>query len=316
MTTKVLLTGGLGYLGGRVAQTLVAAGHDVACGSRRKDASSPAWLPQMRIIPLDWNSSASLIEACSGVDCVIHLAAMNEIESAKDPIAALQMNGVASTMLLQAAINASVPRFIYFSTAHVYGAPLQGSIDEQTLPRPQHPYAITHKVTEDFVLAAHDQKKIEGIVFRLSNAFGAPATPEIDRWTLLVNDLCRQAVTTGQLKLLSAGTQLRDFITLEDVARAVLHVMRLDNRSLADGLFNLGGENSSSIVAMTRLVAGRWRALTGRDIEIIRPEPSGGENTTLNYSGKKLKATGFGLTSKIDEEIDATLRLCLNAFSK
>jgi UDP-glucose 4-epimerase len=316
MKRSILLTGGLGYVGGRLALALTEAGHELRCGTRRAGMAAPAWLPGMRIAPLDWESDDALTQACAGIDCVIHLAAANEIESAKDPLGALRMNGLASLRLLEAARQAGVSRFIYFSTAHVYGAPLRGEITETTLARPAYPYAITHRVTEDFVLAAHDQKGIEGIVLRLSNGFGAPATPDIDRWTLLVNDLCRQAATSGELRLNSAGTQLRDFITLGDVARAVNHLLQLDAPQLADGLFNLGGGQAVSILDMTERIAARWRVLTGRDIAIVLPAGNGVAPAPLDYRCDKLAATGFALTSDVDNEIDGTLQLCLQAFGK
>ncbi|WP_319245433.1 SDR family oxidoreductase [uncultured Propionivibrio sp.] len=316
MSNSVLLTGGLGYLGGRLACSLVANGYEVRCGTRRGGMVSPDWLTAMSMVELDWTSIEALTEACRGVNHVIHLAAMNEVESAVDPVGALQMNGLASLRLLEAAKAAGVRRFVYFSTAHVYGAPLQGVIDETTLPRPVHPYAITHKVAEDFILAAHDKKHIEGIVIRLSNGFGAPATPNVDRWTLLVNDLCRQAVTTGKLRLNSAGTQLRNFVTLWDVTRAVNHLLQLDIDQLGDGLFNLGGGHSMSILEMAERVASRWRMLTGRDIEVIRPAVDGLPAPALDYRSNKLAATGFTLSGQVDREIDDTLTLCLHAFGK
>lgn len=316
MKPSVLLTGGLGYVGGRVALALVQAGYEVRCGSRRPGIAAPAWLPALNMARLDWDSADSLAQACKGVEFVIHLAAANEIESARDPIGALRMNGLASLRLLEAAKRSNVRRFIYFSTAHVYGAPLQGEITEASLPRPVHPYAITHKAAEDFVLAAHDQAQIEGIVVRLSNGYGAPATPDIDRWTLLVNDLCRQAAVTGALKLNSAGTQLRDFITLGDVAEAVVHLMRLDASRVGNGLFNLGSGTSLSILAMTERVAARWRALTHGEIAITRPTDDRGPAPPLNYRCDKLAGTGFTPANQIDLEIDNTLRLCLDAFRK
>lgn len=316
MTRTILLTGGLGYVGGRLALALTEAGHEVRCGTRRAALPAPAWLPAMRMVPLDWELADALAQACAGADCVIHLAAANEIESARDPVGALRMNGLASLRLLEAAKRAGVRRFVYFSTAHVYGAPLQGNIDETTLARPAHPYAITHRVTDDFVLAAHDQKQLEGIVVRLSNAFGAPATPEIDRWTLLVNDLCRQAASTGELKLNSPGTQLRDFITLGDVARAVNHLLQLDAPELADGLFNLGSGRAVSILDMTERIAARWRALSGRDIAIVRPAGNGAVPAPLHYRCDKLAATGFALRNEVDHEIDSTLAMCMGTFGK
>jgi UDP-glucose 4-epimerase len=316
MKTSVLLTGGLGYVGGRLALSLREAQHAVRCGTRNSALGAPAWFAEMQMAHLDWKSIESLVQACKGVDCVIHLAAMNEVESLRDPVGALQMNGLSSLQLLEAAKLAGVRRFIYFSTAHVYGSPLQGSINETSLPRPVHPYAITHKVAEDFVLAAHDHKQIEGIVFRLSNGFGAPVSPNVGRWTLLVNDLCRQAATTGELRLHSSGSQLRDFITLGDVARAVNHVLQLDADQLANGLFNLGGNRVMSIFEMTERIAARWRAMTGREIPILRPAGDGTPPSMLRYRCDKLAATGFVLTSQIDREIDDTLKLCLQAFGK
>jgi len=154
------------------------------------------------------------------------------------------------------------------------------------------------------------------VVIRLSNSFGAPMTPDVDRWTLLVNDLCRQAAISGELHLNSAGSQLRDFITLADVARAVNHLLELDAKQLADGLFNLGGGKAMSILEMTERIAARWRVLTRSDIAIVRPAGDGVTPPGLNYRCDKLAATGFMLTGQIDREIDDTLQLCLRAFRK
>ena len=67
------------------------------------------------------------------------------------------------------------------------------------LPLPDIPYAITHRAAEDFTLMFASRGKLDARVVRLSNAFGAPAHGSVDRWTLLVNDLCRQAVETKKL---------------------------------------------------------------------------------------------------------------------
>jgi UDP-glucose 4-epimerase len=315
---KILITGGLGYVGGRVAKYL-ASDPDLALQitSRSVNANKPNWLSNGEILPWNISDNNNLTQLCEGVDTVVHFAAMNEIDSAQDPIAALEVNGVGSLRLLQFAQAAGVRRFIYFSTAHVYGVPLTGTISEQTTPRPMHPYAITHKVAEDFVLAARDQGKIEGIVLRLSNGFGVPVAADVNRWTLLINDLCRQAVMTGKLVLRSSGLQRRDFITLQDTARCVKHFIYLSKLSCGDGLFNLGGECVLSIYKVTQLVAVRCVAVLGFNPPIERIDPQPEEQVpNLDYSIAKLKATGFSLESKIEEEIDATLLFCQNAFGK
>lgn len=318
MSDTVLITGGLGYVGGRVARFLAEhSDYRLKLGTRDADQVSPSWLRQGEITALDLLDDASLKNACKGVRHVVHFAALNEIDSAADPARALTVNGQGSLKLLQAAIAAGVERFIYFSTAHVYGAPLAGTLTEETLPRPQHPYAITHRTAEDFVLAARDKGEIQGIVLRLSNGFGAPERADVNRWTLLANDLCRQAVTTGKLVLRSSGVQLRDFVTLHDVARAVEHMLALAPEKCADGLFNIGGESPMPIIEVAERIASRCEQVLGVRPAIERPAPLPGESSLpLDYRIDKLKATGFELQAKIDEEIDATLELCRNAFVK
>ena len=316
MTDAVLVTGGFGYIGGRVAQQLAHdAGFAVRLTTRRSGATSPQWLPQAQVAVAALDDDAALDAACRGVSSIVHLAALNEHDCAADPQRALQINGLGTLKLLQAAQRAGGRRFVYFSTAHVYGAPLTGTITESALPRPGHPYAITHHVAEDFVLAARDRGALEGIVVRMSNGFGAPAHANINRWTLIVNDLCRQAVIDRELVLQTSGMQLRDFITLGDAARAVEHLLRLPAQDCADGLFNLGGENVHSMAALAERIVARCEQVLGFRPALRRPPPQAGEHALpLDYRIDKLKRTGFALRGDMDGEIDATLRLCRSAF--
>jgi len=312
---RVLITGGLGYVGGRVAQTLAARDDlHLVLGSRQAQ-KSPTLLPDTDVVTMDWSSPESLLTACDGVDTVLHLAAMNEIECARDPVAALEANGVGSVRLLEAAKLQGVTRFVYLSTAHVYGTPLAGRIDEKTLPRPLHPYASSHRAAEDVVLAAHDDGKLTGIVLRLSNGFGVPAHPDVNRWTLLVNDLCRQAVTNRRLMLRSSGLQRRDFVTLHDVGRAFSHVIDLPKELVGNGIFNVGGAWAPRVIDMVEAIQARCSAVLGFNPEIVRPEPAPNEVTLeLDYRTDRLLATGFTLMGNSMAEIDATLLLCREAY--
>jgi len=318
MNDIILITGGLGYVGGRITKYLSDNyNYKLRITTRQTVVQIPSWLRNGEIIQVDLMSEESLKSACAGIKHIVHLAALNEIESSTNPELALTVNGLGSLKLLCAAEKAGVERFIYFSTAHVYGAPLQGTITEKSLPLPVHPYAITHKTAEDFVLASHDQKVLTGIVLRLSNGFGAPMRPDVDRWTLLVNDLCRQAVTTRKLVLRSAGFQKRDFITLLDVSRAVSHFLGLPVDQCGNGLFNLGGECSMRIIDMVKLIAKRCYKVLGFKPKIIRPAPLPEETpTALDYRIEKLKSTGFILNKNTNAEIDATLLFCQNEFGQ
>ena len=318
MTDRVLITGGLGYVGGRIAEYLSRDNNlHLSIGTRRDKIVVPDWIENGGVVQMELESKESLESACEGVKYVIHLAGLNEIDSASDPERALAINGNGTLRLLRAAERAGVERFIYFSTAHVYGKPLEGRITEKTVPRPVHPYAISHRVAEDLVLAAHDSGSLTGIVLRLSNSFGSPNSSYANRWTLIVNDLCRQAVEKRKLTLHSSGLQQRDFITLEDVGRAVVHFLELEKVKCGDGLFNLGGEYSIRIVDLAELVASRCSDVLGFSPAIRRAKSTGEEvSKNLEYSIDKAKATGLVIIGNTNEEIDSTLYFCRHAFGQ
>jgi UDP-glucose 4-epimerase len=291
-------------------------GYEILLGSRR-ETRSPSWLPQGKVIETLWSSPQGLRGICSGLDAVVHLAGMNAQDCAADPAAALEANAVATARLVEAAIRQNVKRFIYLSTVHVYGSPLMGVITEETKPFPVHPYAFSHRAGEDVVLASHRSGRIEGIVIRLSNAYGAPVTKDVNCWMLLVNDLCRQAVTSGKLVLCSAGLQKRDFIPLHDVSLAIKHFIELFLNKSGDSIFNLGGEASYRVIDLAELIAVRCEAVLGYSPKVERPDPAPGENSLeLNYKIDKLKETGFSLNGNIEKEIDDTLRFCYENFTQ
>jgi UDP-glucose 4-epimerase len=317
MKRRTLISGGFGYLGGRLAQFLAShENYEILLGTRRQ-TQPPFWLPQAKVVQTCWGSPQSLQEICYGVDCIVHLAGMNAQDCAADPDAAMKINAVATAHLVQAAFRQKVKRFIYISTIHVYGSPLAGVITEETKPTSAHPYALSHQAGEDVVLASHQSGEIEGIVIRLSNAYGAPVDKDANCWVLLVNDLCRQAATSGRLVLRSAGLQKRDFIPLHDVVRAIDHFMESPFDKFCDGIFNLGGEATYRIIDLAELIAERCEAVLGFRPEIERPDSVPSESSPeLNYQIDKLKETGFSLNGNIKSEIDATLEFCHKNFKK
>jgi UDP-glucose 4-epimerase len=319
MSRRILITGGFGYLGGRIAVELLERNDYIVRLGTRKQRSSCSWLPQAEVMTMNITEASSLREALQDVQCVVHLAAMNEHDCARDPEQAICVNTLGTHQLLNASIEAGVERFIYFSTAHVYGTPLLGAISEHTVPRPTHPYAITHRAAEDFVLAAHSKKALDGIVLRLSNGFGAPTHVDVDRWTLLVNDLARQAVFTKKMLLQSHGLQMRDFITLSDVGRAVHHILALTREQCSDGLFNLGGDMPLSIWEMTKRIEERCQIVLGFSPEITRPVALNGVRDvpkTFAYESSKIKETGYTLDRQVDAAIDETLRFMENEYER
>lgn len=313
---RVLITGGFGYLGGRVAQHLSSlGGYEVILGSRTVH-EPPDWLPQASVRQTLWDSPSNLDDACAGVDAVIHASGMNAQDCAIDPVVALEANGVNTGRLLQAAIRQGVKRFIYISTAHVYGSPLEGTITEETCPLSLHPYATSHRAGEDLVRYAHQRGQIEGIVVRLSNAFGAPTNKEVNCWMLLINDLCRQAVTTQRMTLRSSGLQRRDFITLHEVAKVTAHLIQLPSIKLKNNIFNIGGGWSPTVLEVACIVQERCLMVLGFMPELSSVQPRNGEvSSELYYQIDALLQSGYKQNSNRTSEIDKLIEFCMASHS-
>lgn len=313
---NILITGGLGYIGGRLAQHLgnKFGDEDIRLLARSGN-KMPGWVGNKTVVRGDVLDISSLISACEDVDTVIHLAALNEIDSAKDPLAALRVNGEGTLNLINAATTNNVKKIVYFSTFHVYGLNASGNITENTVPLPVIPYAITHHVSEDFVRMADNKKDIKGIILRLSNGFGYPAHPQVNRWSLVVNDLCLQSVLNKRMVMKSSGKQHRDFITLTDISRCVEHLLSIDDCKLdaADCIYNLGGEFSYSILDMAKLIKERCEKIMCISPEIIVGTDKSPNNVVAEpviYNIDKIKKTGFKLVANVNEEIDRTIIFC------
>nr|WP_255535299.1 SDR family oxidoreductase [Polynucleobacter sp. AM-26B4] len=309
---RVLITGGYGYIGGSLAKHLFHSGYEIILGSRNLHPA-PNWLPEARNVLIDWFDSSSLENACENVDVIIHASGMNARDSEKNPTKALEVNGLLTGKLIEAAKSKKVKRFIYLSTAHVYLSPLLGNISEDVCPRNLHPYASSHLAGENLLLA---DNQLTGIVLRLSNSFGAPVKKDTDCWTLVINDLCRQAVEKKNITIRSDTSQLRDFIALSDVTLAIEHFINLPLKNNIDNVFNLGGNLVLNLREVSELVATRCSVIFGYKPGIKYTDQSKEfSRCFLNYQVQKLLSTGFNLKNPIEKEIDDLLLYCKKNFS-
>ncbi len=312
---RVLITGGLGYIGGRLAQYFYHLGYQVVLSSRRAYNQGPVWLPEAEMVKVDWGSDLSLEKIVSNVDVIIHTAGMNAQDCSSDPVAAMRFNGLSTARLISAAEKRSVKKFIYISTAHVYSAPLNGAITEKSCVNNLHPYAASHKAAEDAVLWANSQGKINGIVFRLSNAVGPAVEKNVNCWMLLTNDLCRQAIVDKKIQLNSDGTQQRDFIAISAITKTIEYFVKNDINSL-HSLFNLGGGISHSVIEIAKIVQDRYSRRFGEVIQIKKNLNIKQKNVgQLDYKIDLLKDTGIVFNNDLVGEIDNLLEFCDKNFS-
>ena len=310
---KILITGGLGYLGGRIADSLKRNHPDstIVLGTSRENAEIPNWAKTFPIVPLNILNPASIEKAVSNdIHVIIHLAALNEHDSFNNVESAWKTNTLGTQALLSVASQKQILKFIYFSTFHVYGD-CQGEITEGSPTRPYHPYAATHRAAEDMVRFYQYYKSMDTLTLRLSNGFGYPMDSEVNRWTLVFNDLCRQAMTSGKMVIKSSGKQHRDFISLHDVAAAVDHFLFENPEKWGDGLFNLGGDCSFSILDVAKTIATVYEKKYGNPVPIqITGKDNEDHYDPVHFNIDKLIKTGFCLTGNMEKEIEQTLSLC------
>lgn len=304
---KVLISGAFGYLGARLAELLPG---DVALGAR----SRPSWAAAVRgeFRQLDVLNPAHMAGAVEGVDAVVHLASLDETEAARNPDLAVQVSAEGTRRLLAAARAAKVRRFIYLSTFHVYGPSAPAHIDETTAPRPAHPYGISRLAGEGFCYENNRlQAQTEAVVFRLSNGYGAPAHPSVDRWSLAHNDFCRQAFETGKIVLKTSGVQHRDMVWVGDVAQAIERVLGAE--SLDYDLFQVGGDQSLSMLDLAQRVRRVAEDSLGRAVTIERPPSHDHGIQAVAYSIDRIRSLGFKPRDAIDEETIRLLALLTSA---
>ena len=317
---KILITGGFGYIGGRLADFLERSEAPCSLLLAERDLKIiPDWAERFPIVRLELLDGESIDAALkeSRPDLVVHLAALNEIDSMKDPERAYDVNTLGTLRLLQACQKYDVGRFIYFSTFHVYGHPEASPITELTPTRPFHPYASTHRAAEDCAESFRFYQGMKTLIFRLSNGYGYPMDPLVDRWTLVFNELCLQAVRENKLTLKSSGYQSRDFIALEDIGRVVKHFVFDRPENWGDGLFNVGSGSSLTILEVADFIRQTYRKWSGKDLEGIEvPKDTwvSQEIKRVDFSIQKLLQTGFQIKGDMEGEVVRTLELCASSF--
>lgn len=312
---RILITGGLGFVGGRLASYLQSRGYDVVVGSRDVTAA-PLWLPGVSVVRMLWEDSRALQKACNSVDVILHAAGMNSQDCSNDPVEALNFNGTATSRLVSAAISANVRQFIFLSTAHVYADPLVGRINEQTCPTSLHPYATSNLAGEQALQYALKQKEIGGCVLRLSNVFGAPIHKEVNCWTLVINDLCKQALSCQKMVLKGDGRECRDFVPMTKVCQTLEWLVSGGMAFQRETLFNLGSGRAQTVLDVAKTIKKRCTELFSFEPELQKSATRSSKVfEPLYYVADNLQTGDFQSFYDPINEIDNLLNFCHANFS-
>ena len=303
-SVRVLITGASGLVGGRlIGHLLDAGGVTVRAASR----VSRAWPVNVEGVVTDAADVATLNAACADVDAVVNLSSMPERLAAEDPQRALRDNTGGTLAIVTAAARAGVRRFVQLSTFKVYDNTPAGLVTEETPTRPTSHYAITHRASEDYASQHPD-----AVIFRLANGFGAPAGAAVDCWTLIANEMCREAAVSRTITIRSAGLSWRNFVPLN----LVVDALHFATGALPAGTYNLGALEAMTLRDIAERVATvAERTLGYRPAVTFGPAGPGDHSAPLDFRSDKLARAGFHSAASVDAELRRTLLMARDAFA-
>lgn len=301
---SILVCGGAGYIGSHMCKMLAEAGHKVTVFDNLSTGHADA-VRWGKLIQGDALSHADLERAFLGETyaAVMHFSARSIVsESVRDPGLYYRNNVTGTINLLDAMVRHGVKRFIFSSTAAVFGVPTYTPIDEKHPTVPVNPYGAT-KLMVERVLADYDAAYgLRNVALRYFNAAGADASGLLgerhEPETHLIPNVLRAALKNSQAPLqvfgndydTPDGTCVRDYIHVTDLCSA--HLLAL--RHLVDEgdseVFNLGNGLGFSVLEVIRCA----EEITGRPIPFsIAPRRAGDPPVLVASSGKVQRQLGW-----------------------
>ncbi|MFV8372644.1 NAD-dependent epimerase/dehydratase family protein [Flavobacterium sp. LB2P6] len=250
---KVLVTGGSGYLGARLSLHLANEGYAVTSLCYSKIPTDENWVSKMdRVLLGDIRDKDFMQEVADNqYDVLVHLVSLDHHQSNGNPSFVSSVNITPVWSLLDLFSKQGLEKFIYFSTAQVYGMLENDVVTETKTLNAQNAYGLTHQIGE--VICEHYNRTtaVDCRIVRLSNSFGAPLFDENNCWWLVVNDLCRMAYTQKEIVLQSDGTPLRDFIHGWDVCIGVQTIIETSETHMT---YNLSSGTTLSIMEIAEKI--------------------------------------------------------------
>lgn len=286
---RFLVTGGAGYIGSHVAQALGQRGDEVVVFDNLSTGFREAVPSTAHLVEGDLADSEAVRRVLQrGFDAVLHFAAKVVVpESVAEPVAYYQNNTVNTLGLVQACLDARVHRFIFSSTAAVYGEG-QTTVAEGDPVDPINPYGRSKLMSEWCLQDAARATELRYVALRYFNVAGAAVDGSNGQRTRGATHLIKVAaeaacgrragVTVYGTELPTPdGTGVRDYIHVQDLAEA--HLLALDH--LAGGgeseVFNCGYGRGASV----RQVLDTMRAVSGVDFEVRDGSPRAGDPPSL-----------------------------------
>ena len=297
----VLVTGGAGYIGSHMVHALADAGQNVVVIDNLSTGFS-AFLPQG--VPLFIGDAAdeNLVEgviAAHDVEAIIHFAGSVVVpESMRDPLAYYRNNTMTTRSLLNAAVRCGIKRFIFSSTAAVYGNSDRMPVTEAAPTRPLSPYGSSKLMSEIMLRDVSSAHVMNTVVLRYFNVAGADPRARIGLATVGATHLLKIAVeaATGQRAKIDVfgtdyptpdGSCVRDFIHVSDLVQAHGAALSYLRGGGASTTLNCGYGRGYSVLETIEAV----RRVSGRNFAVQYAERRPGDVMTMIADTSRMRAT-------------------------
>ena len=279
--SKVVVTGGSGFIGSHVVDALADAGHEVTVLDHRV----PPHRDDVQFEDVDLLDLSSVLAATRGAHHVFHLAAVANVNYAyKYPVYSTALNVMGTTNVLESARLNGIERVHLASTVWVYnGAPEDAVIDERVpfhLDGAGHIYTSTKMACE---MLCHNYRELYDLHFTV-HRYGIPYGPRM-REELLIPIFLKKALRGEPLTISGNGLQYRKFLYVEDLAAA--HVLAMSDEAV-DQTYNLEGPHKVSVLEVAESI----RDLIGDHVQIEfspeRPGDFGGRDVSGEKAAREL----------------------------
>lgn len=226
---KVLITGGLGFIGSNLAIALVKKGAAVTivdCLLARQGGNIFNIKPVERKVVVDYadiRDPEAMNELVKNMDYIFHLAGqVSHVDSIKNPLQDLSINAEGTLVVLEACRRSNPKAKIIFSgTRGQYGSSVRLPVDEEHPMNPKGVYAITNLCAENFVTVYNQVHKIDTVALRITNTYGPRHQMQHDEYGVF-NWFIRKAIDGEKIDIFGDGRILRDFLYIDDLVDCLL----------------------------------------------------------------------------------------------
>jgi UDP-glucose 4-epimerase len=295
-----VVTGGAGFIGSHLAETLMSRGRRVrvvdnfATGRR-------AILPQgVDLVEGDVNTVAG--DAFRGAETVYHLAALPSVpRSVKQPLESHQATARGTLAALAAAEQGGVRRFVFASSSSVYGDTPTLPKHERMPPRPLSPYAAAKLAGELYAASWAGRGTLETVSLRFFNVYGPRQDPD-SPYAAVIPIFLRQLRDGRRMTVYGDGGQTRDFTFVADVVDGLLRAGAAPG--VSGRVYNLAGGRPVSVADMGRALA----RLCGKpaEFDFLPPRPGDIRDSFADVSAAR-RDLGFGTSVPLEEGLRRTL---------